>query len=475
MCSHKDSLGWWIVFVSFLADAASLGGRALFVVIIVFWNKEFGWTRTELSGVMSLAHLMQGILTPISGYCADIYPPDFIVGIGLTFLTISIALVATVNHLWSAWLIYGGLCGAAFGILNLNVYAVAVTKAVSQKHQGFAVGLASSGSTFGQFLLIPIFSLIINWRVGYICLASAVAALILPSIYLLRLSRKRKEAEAEANAKTEAEAILTDDIQDTDTTDATHSPELTTTPSTPTQPTKSHLKKLLFSYPYIALTISFFICGITTSGFIETHMVSIVVHRGFTLETGAAAFAVLCGVNGFSMIISGWLVDRYSRTILLALIFFGRAIAYLILILAIQNEAWLFTFSVLFGFCDYSVVPPVISLVTSHAGKESVGLGVGILLAFHSVGASLGSILGGSLFDENGNYQSALIICSSLCIVASAACLSIPREPLFRMQDKKDTMDDDDDVKKRATKEVELIGREDEETKNIDEGITIDL
>ena len=119
-------------------------------------------------------------------------------------------------------------------------------------------------------------------------------------------------------------------------------------------------------------------------------------------------------------------------------------------------------------------MPPVISLVTSHAGKESVGLGVGILLAFHSVGASLGSILGGSLFDENGNYQSALIICSSLCIVASAACLSIPREPLFRMQDKQDD-EDEDDVKKRATKEIELIGVEDEETKNIDEGITIDL
>ena len=44
--------------------------------------------------------------------------------------------------------------------------------------------------------------------------------------------------------------------------------------------------------------------GITTSGFIETHMVSIVVHRGFTLETGAAAFAVLCGVNGFSEVVS---------------------------------------------------------------------------------------------------------------------------------------------------------------------------
>jgi hypothetical protein len=33
------------------------------------------------------------------------------------------------------------MCGIAFGLLNLNVFAVAVTKALPQDKQGFAVGL----------------------------------------------------------------------------------------------------------------------------------------------------------------------------------------------------------------------------------------------------------------------------------------------------------------------------------------------
>ena len=57
-----EPLGWTIVLCSFLADALSLGARALFVVVLIFWQKEFNWTTSELSGIMSLAHVMQGLV-----------------------------------------------------------------------------------------------------------------------------------------------------------------------------------------------------------------------------------------------------------------------------------------------------------------------------------------------------------------------------------------------------------------------------
>ena len=164
------------------------------------------------------------------------------------------------------------------------------------------------------------------------------------------------------------------------------------------------------------------------------------------MQTGASAFAVLCAVNGISMVIAGYLSDLYSRTILLALIFVGRAAAFLLLILSIDaggtsaGEGWLYVFSVLFGLCDYAVVPPVVSLVTTHAGEESVGLGVGILLAWHSLGASIGSILGGALFDAHGNYTLALIVCAFLCLVAAVASITICPEPLFRWKSKEIAM-----------------------------------
>ena len=322
------------------------------------------------------------------------------------------------------------MCGIAFGLLNLNVFAVAVTKALPQDKQGFAVGLASAGSTFGQFTLIPLFALLTSWRVGYIVLSVVVAVLMVPSVVLLRISRKRRERSEEEKSEEERSE------EEGEEKSEEKSEDVTTTVTT--VKSRGRLMSLVLSWPYLALSVSFFICGVTTTGFIETHLVSVAVHRGFTLETGAACFAVLCAVNGFSMISAGWLSDRYSRTILLSAIFLGRGLAYLILILVVRagesGQVWLFTFSVLFGLCDYSVVPPIIGLVTSHAGNDSVGLGVGILLGIHSIGASLGALLGGSLFDRDGNYQTALLACALLCVVASVACLMIC-EPLFRKKE----------------------------------------
>ena len=37
---------------------------------------------------------------------------------------------------------------------------------------------------------------------------------------------------------------------------------------------------------------------------------------------------------------------------------------------------------------------------------------VGILLAWHSLGASVGALIGGSLFDVHGNYQLSLMLCA---------------------------------------------------------------
>lgn len=43
---EKISLhGWLVVWLIFTADAISLGGRALFLVVILLFEDEFGWSR----------------------------------------------------------------------------------------------------------------------------------------------------------------------------------------------------------------------------------------------------------------------------------------------------------------------------------------------------------------------------------------------------------------------------------------------
>ena len=50
------------------------------------------------------------------------------------------------------------------------------------------------------------------------------------------------------------------------------------------------------------LAAAFFACGVTTTGFMETHIVAIAVHRGMTEQTGALAFSLLSAFNGIGMV-----------------------------------------------------------------------------------------------------------------------------------------------------------------------------
>ena len=44
---------------------------------------------------------------------------------------------------WQTWLFYGILTGCGWGFLNLNVFSVAVLKALPERYAGTAIGIAN--------------------------------------------------------------------------------------------------------------------------------------------------------------------------------------------------------------------------------------------------------------------------------------------------------------------------------------------
>ena len=175
------------------------------------------------------------------------------------------------------------------------------------------------------------------------------------------------------------------------------------------------------------LLVSFVICGITTVGFIETHIVAYSVSKGLTKEQGAFGFGLLSMFNGCGIMLSGYLSDQYSRSLLLCCIFFVRGICYIFMYI-ISDFPGLFLFAIFFGLTDYAVVPPVLGLVSRFIGSNAVGLAMGIVLAFHSIGAAVGAAIGSHAFDEDGHYDIPLGVCSGLCFFASIMCIMIPEE-----------------------------------------------
>ncbi len=176
----------------------------------------------------------------------------------------------------------------------------------------------------------------------------------------------------------------------------------------PTEPASSlahDLKRILRLPAFQILFWSYFICGYTTSGVIETHFLPYASFCGFGPVPSATAYGLLSAINLVGMILAGWLTDRVNRPLLLSAIYFIRGLTFIILLnVGAEFETLLF-FAVLFGLVDYSTVPVTASLVASHIGMHVMGLAFGLLSAGHQVGAALGAYFGGVLYDLYQQYE----------------------------------------------------------------------
>lgn len=267
MIESKMIYPWLIVLCCFFVDAVSLGGRSLFLIVVLLFAKELNWSVSNLSLVMACVHICNGIATPLSGFLVDKFPHDVVIGCGITYLGLCYLFVSLMNKEWHVWFIYGVMCGFAFGLLNLNVFSVAVMKNMPVHRQGIAIGITTSGSTFGQFALVPLFALaskMYGWRTAFLILSIFTLSLVIPSVLLLRYSNNKKvikietndnELEIETNEISMNEVDVVFDL-------------------------KKEVSSLLKMPRYWGIASSFFICGITTTGFIESHFVSFGVNNG---------------------------------------------------------------------------------------------------------------------------------------------------------------------------------------------------
>ncbi|MGB3147095.1 MAG: MFS transporter [Paracoccaceae bacterium] len=182
-----------------------------------------------------------------------------------------------------------------------------------------------------------------------------------------------------------------------------------------------------------ALFWSFLLCGFTSTGVIETHLLPYAAFCGFPPLPSATAYGFLSLVNLGGMIASGWLTDRVNRPTLLASIYLLRALTFIILAqLPGTSIEMLFVFAALFGVVDYATVPVTASLAASHIGIKVMGLAMGLISAGHAIGGAVGAFMGGFIFDLTGGY--GLLWTGSVWLAGVAGVMVLflraePRQP----------------------------------------------
>lgn len=397
----KTTQNWTIVIFGFLALAVSFSARSSLGLVMPVWQEEFGWSASFISSVGAAGLIVMAIIAPFSGRIADIKGPRFTLNLGLGLLGIGCGIVALMNSKLMFIIGFSFFCAAGFGIVAVHVVATAVSRSFTANNTGLASGIALSGSSGGQFVIIPLIASLlafVSWRWSFGALSLASLALV-PSIL---------------------NALSPPD----------NKPVPTDQPVTPRASMANDFGYLIKQPVFHALFWSFFICGITTTGVIETHLLPFASFCGLPPLPSATAYGLLSAVNLGGMILAGWLSDRVNRVLLLASIYILRGLTFIVLAsLPGQSIETLYMFAILFGVVDYSTVPVTASLVKSYLGLRTMGLAMGMISAGHSLGAAVGAFAGGYLFDLLGNYDLLWTVSLWVAVGAGAIVLLIPLKP----------------------------------------------
>lgn len=382
---------WVVVAVGFAALALSLTFRAVVGVAMPAWEQSLGWTRDAIASRGALGLVVMAALFPLVGAIVDRIGARLVLVVGCGFLAAGMALIGTMQSPWQFAVAYGLLGSVGFTLVGNTVVSVLVARAFTER-QGFATGIATSGSTAGQLVLMPVLTVgfaTIGWRASFATVAASCVGLGILAFVLLRgegsgTSRRR------ATTRTSLASALGTFSRDPG---------------------------------FHALAASFFVCGITTTGIIETHFIPFAIACGFPPLPSALAFSVLAATNFCGMLLCGWLCDRYDRSHLLAGIYGIRGLTFFIALAVADDYPTLIVFATLYGIVEFATLPATAGLAAARYGVGNLGKAMGFLMTAHSLGAALGAWAGGYVFVRTGSYDAAWIGSALSALIAAVVVL----------------------------------------------------
>jgi predicted MFS family arabinose efflux permease len=189
---------------------------------------------------------------------------------------------------------------------------------------------------------------------------------------------------------------------------AAASPRPTTHQSNPFGVAMTALFRASHSFDFWLLALSFAICGLSTNGLINTHLIAYCADRGISEVAGAG---ILASLGVFSLIgatASGWMCDRFNPRILLF-------------------WYYLSIFSIFYGLDWVATGPATFALTNQLFGRRDTPVIISWIFAAHQIGGALAAFGAGAVRSFTGDYLLAFMTSGLACLLASLLVLRVTR------------------------------------------------
>ena len=394
MRKRKKFYGYTIVTAAFIILLVMIGSVMTFGVFITPMSEEFGWGYATITGALSVSILISGFLGILSGKLCDKFGPKKVVLISNLFFGAGLVLMSQVNTIWQLYLFYGGILAIGMSSAIAPLQSTVVKWFV--KKRGLIVSIFLMGLTSGSMVMPLIANQLIllwGWRTAYAVLgATSFSVVLIAAMYL-------KNDPAEIG-------------------ELPYGASETEEPGSAAMPTSGFSLREAFGTVQLWLLCAFFFLAAFAMMTIMTHIVPHAINLGISSTVAAVIMATIGGVSTAAMIPNGFLTDKIGV----------HKTAIILTIMLLISMIWLsasgdgilplFLFAVVFGIA-FSGLDILLALLSSNLfGLIALGTIIGFVNAILQFGGAIGPLVAGIIFDSNGSYQSAFIICAVLSVIA---------------------------------------------------------
>ena len=372
--------GWRLVGVAaFLLTLMSLTVFQGLGTILVALERQFGWSRTALSGAFSLARVEGAILGPVEGFLVDRIGTRKMVLIGYILMGLGFIWLGQVKTLWAFY--------ASFMTITLGsglggwLAIIAMVNNWFTRQRTFAMASAMSGIHFGG-LLVPLLALGIEtfeFRGAATIIGVFLLIVVGPAAKVIRNRPEDMSLQPDGDTERLSEAVLTEDEE----------PDFTA-------------GQALRTPVFWILTIM----QVASSVAIVTlalHLVPKLTDMGMTLSGAGTVVLAYTIVALPSQFLSGYFADRLPKTLMIAIFLAIQGIA--ITIIAFADSVLLaYIFAILYGIGFGGRNPLTTAIRGEYFGRKAFATIMGISQFPMNIGMIGAPLFAGYMFDTTNSY-----------------------------------------------------------------------
>jgi MFS family permease len=405
--------GWVMVGVTFLTALVSAGAVGAPGVFIVPLQKEFGWTTAQISSALSIRFILFGLMAPFAAALMNRYGLRNVTLSALLTVVTALLLSLAMTQVWQLILLWGVVVGIGTGMTALVLGATIAARWFNAR-RGLVVGILTASAATGQLVFLPLLAHLtdlMGWRtaLGLMCGMLGVAAFA-----VLMLMRDRP-------GDLGLRPFGDESTQPLPAPPANNAPIMAAALGTLRDAAQTRTFWILFA--------TFFICGASTNGLVQVHLIPMCLDFGIPQVQAASLLAAMGIFDFVGTIASGWLSDRYDNRYLLFWYYSLRGLSLVSLPFTDFSFYGLSLFAMFYGLDWIATVPPTVRLTAQRFRPERANLVFGWIFAGHQLGAATAAFGAGLSRTVLASYLPAFFVAGALCIVAGLIVLAMARHP----------------------------------------------